>query len=159
MESAIRGLVSELDPHSAFLTAEELNEIRISTAGEYSGVGIEVALENRTVRVVNPIEGGPAARAGVLAGDTIVAVDEVPVDVDNLDDTIDRMRGKAGSPVKITIARSEQQQPLQFTLARANVQVHSVKQKLFDDGLGYVSISHFSETTTPDLEHAITQLK
>ena len=159
MESAIRGLVSDLDPHSAFLDAEELDEIRISTAGEYSGVGIEVALENGAVSVVNPIEGGPAAAAGVQAGDTIVAVDEVPVDVENLNDTIDRMRGKPGSTVKITIARHEVTQPMQFTLARANVQVHSVKQRLLEPGFGYVSISHFSETTTPDLERAIKRLK
>ncbi|HEY5808098.1 MAG TPA: S41 family peptidase [Povalibacter sp.] len=159
MESAIRGLVSDLDPHSAFLDAEELDEIRISTAGEYSGVGIEVALENGAVSVVNPIEGGPAAAAGVQAGDTIVAVDEVPVDVENLNDTIDRMRGKPGSTVKITIARREVTQPMQFTLARANVQVHSVKQHLLEPGFGYVGISHFSETTTPDLERAIKRLK
>src|SRR6188768_796208 len=121
MEAAIRGLVADLDPHSAFLDADELNEIRISTSGEYSGVGIEVALENGAVNVVNPIEGGPAAEAGVLAGDTILAVDEVPVNIDNLNDTIDRMRGKPGSTVKITIARRPTGQPLDFTLARANV--------------------------------------
>ncbi|HEY6643073.1 S41 family peptidase [Povalibacter sp.] len=159
IEAAIRGLVADLDPHSAFLDAEELNEIRISTAGEYSGVGIEIALENGAVNVVSPIEGGPAARAGVRAGDKIVAVDEVPVKADNLDDTIDRMRGKPGSMVKITIARTETPQPLEFTLARANVQVHSVKQSLLEPGIGYVQISHFSETTATDLEKAIAQLK
>ncbi|HEU4483949.1 MAG TPA: S41 family peptidase [Povalibacter sp.] len=159
MESAIRGMVADLDPHSAFLTSDELNEIRISTAGEYSGVGIEVALENGAVNVVRPIEGGPAARAGVLAGDTILAVDEIPVNSENLDDTIDRMRGKPGSSVKITIARRATTEPLQFTLARANVQVHSVQQKLLEPGYGYVRISNFSETTTPDLEQALTALK
>ena len=159
IEAAIRGLVSDLDPHSTFLSAEELDEIRISTAGEYSGVGIEVALENGAVSVVTPIEGGPAALAGVLAGVRIVAVDEVPVSVDNLDDTIDRMRGKPGSTVKITIARAEMPDPLQFTLARANVQVHSVRQALLEPGYGYVRISHFSESTTPDLQKALAQLK
>jgi carboxyl-terminal processing protease len=159
MEAAIRGVVADLDPHSAFLDADELNEIRISTAGEYSGVGIEVALENGAVNVVTPIEDGPAARAGVRAGDTIVAVDEVPVDVEHLSDTIDRMRGKPGSTVKITIARREVHEPLQFRLARANVQVHSVRQNLLEPGFGYVRISHFSETTTPDLLKAITQLR
>lgn len=159
IEAAIRGLIADLDPHSAFLDPEELNEIRISTAGEYSGVGIEVALENGTVNVVTPLEGGPAARAGVRAGDRIVAVDEVPVNVGNLNDTIDRMRGKPGSKVKITIARGELVAPLHFTLARAAVQVHSVKHQLLEPGLGYVKISHFSETTTPDLEQALKKLK
>jgi carboxyl-terminal processing protease len=94
-----------------------------------------------------------------LAGDTILAVDDVPVNVENLNDTIDRMRGKAGTPVKITIARTEQKGPLQFTLARAAVQVHSVRDELLDDGVGYVRISHFSETTTPDLERSLAALK
>lgn len=159
IEAAIRGLVADLDPHSAFLDSEEFNELRISTAGEYSGVGIEVSLENGAVKVVSPMEGGPAERAGVRAGDTILAVDDEPVDVDNINDSIDRMRGKAGSTVKITIARSESPQPLQFTLARASVQVHSIKKQLLEPGLGYVRISHFSETTAPDLQKAIAALK
>lgn len=159
VEAAIRGLIADLDPHSAFLDPEELNEIRISTAGEYSGVGIEVALENGAVSVVTPIEGGPAARAGVLAGDKIVAVEEVPVDIDHLNDTIDRMRGKPGSKVRITIARGDAAELLHFTLARAAVQLHSVKQELLEPGMGYVKISHFSETTAPDLEQALRKLK
>ena len=159
MDSAIRGIVADLDPHSSFLDADELNEIRISTSGEYSGVGIEVALENGAVSVVNPIEGGPADKAGVLAGDRILAVDEVPVDLENLNDTIDRMRGKPGSTVKITIARHTTAEPLDFMLARENVQLHSVKHQLLEPGYGYVKISHFSETTTPDLQAAIAKLK
>jgi len=159
IEAAIRGMVGDLDPHSAFLDAEEFDEIRISTTGEYSGVGIEVALENGAVKVVNPIENAPAQRAGVLPGDTILAVDDVPVDAENLNDTIDRMRGRVGTPVKITIARSSRPDPMHFTLARAAVQVHSVSDDLLEPGYGYVKISHFSETTTPDLERAIAALK
>jgi carboxyl-terminal processing protease len=159
IEAAIRGMMADLDPHSAFLDPEEFDEIRISTTGEYSGVGIEVALENGSVRVVAPMEDTPAQRAGVLAGDTILAVDDVPVDLENLNDTIDRMRGKVGTPVKVTIARSEEPQPLEFTLARASVQVHSVRKHLIEPGLGYVRISHFSETTTEDLERALKSLE
>jgi carboxyl-terminal processing protease len=159
IEAAIRGLVADLDPHSAFLDAEEFNEIRISTTGEYSGVGIEVALENGAVRVVTPLEDGPAARAGVLAGDTILAIDDIPVDIAKLDDSIDRMRGKPGSTVKMTIARADAPKPLQFSLARASVQVHSVKNELLEPGYGYVRITQFSETTTPDLIKAISILK
>lgn len=157
IDAAIRGLVADLDPHSAYLDPQEFDEIRISTTGEYSGVGIEVALEDGVVRVINPIEEGPAARAGVLAGDTIVAVDDVEVDVANLNDAIDRMRGKPGTTVKMTMVRAKVAEPLHFTLARASVQVHSVKKQLFD-GVGYVRISQFSETTTPDLEKAIAAL-
>lgn len=159
IEAAIRGLIADLDPHSAFLDSQEFNELRISTAGEYSGVGIEVSLEDGVVKVVSPMEGGPAQRAGVLAGDTILAVDDKPVDVDNINDSIDRMRGKLGSEVKITVARAATPEPLQFTLARASVQVHSVKKQLLEPGLGYVRISHFSETTAPDLQTAIAALK
>ena len=159
MEAAIRGLIADLDPHSAYLDPEQFDEIRISTTGEYSGVGIEVALENGAVKVVNPIQDTPAYRAGVLAGDRILAVDDVPVDIENLNDTIDRMRGRVGTPVKITIARGPDPKPMQFTLARASVQVHSVSQQLLEPGIGYVKITHFSETTTPDLEAAIAKLK
>jgi carboxyl-terminal processing protease len=159
IEAAIRGLIADLDPHSAFLDPEQFDEIRISTTGEYSGVGIEVALENGVVKVVNPIADTPAYKAGVLAGDRILAVDDVPVDVQNLNDTIDRMRGRIGTPVKITIARGPDPKPMEFTLARASVQVHSVSHELLEPGLGYVKISHFSETTTPDLERALATLK
>ncbi len=159
IEAAIRGLIADLDPHSAFLDAEQFDEIRISTTGEYSGVGIEVALENGVVKVITPIEDTPAFRAGVLAGDRILAVDDVPVNSENLNDTIDRMRGRVGTAVKISIARSPDPKPLEFTLSRASVQVHSVTQELLEPGLGYVKISHFSETTTPDLEAAIAKLK
>lgn len=159
IEAAIRGMISDLDAHSAFLDPQEFDEIRISTTGEYSGVGIEVALENGVVKVVNPIEGTPAQKAGVLPGDTILAVDDVPVSIENLNDTIDRMRGKAGTAVKISIARAEVKDPLEFTLSRAAVQVHSVRDQMLDGGVGYVRISHFSETTTSDLERSLASLK
>jgi carboxyl-terminal processing protease len=159
IEAAIRGLIADLDPHSAYLDPEQFDEIRISTTGEYSGVGIEVALENGVVKVINPIEDTPAFRAGVLAGDRILAVDDVPVDAENLNDTIDRMRGRIGTPVKITIARGPDPKPMEFTLSRASVQVHSVTQEMLEPGFGYVKISHFSETTTPDLETAIAKLE
>lgn len=159
IQAAIRGLVADLDKHSAYLDPEQFSEIRISTSGEYSGVGIEVALDDGVVRVVNPIEEGPAARAGIKAGDTIISVDGVNVDLNNINDSIDRMRGVPGSTVKITIARAAQSAPLEFTLARASVQVHSVKKQLFEHDVGYVSISHFSDTTTQDMEQAIAALK
>jgi carboxyl-terminal processing protease len=158
IQAAIRGMMADLDPHSAYLGASEFDEIRISSTGEYSGVGIEVALQDGVVKVVTPIEGSPADRAGVLAGDTILAIDDVPVDVDNLNDTIDRMRGRSGTPVKITIARSAQAGPLEFTVARASVQVNSVRRDLIAPDVGYVRITHFSETTTRDLERALKKL-
>jgi carboxyl-terminal processing protease len=158
IEAAIRGMMADLDPHSAYLDREQFNEVRISTSGEYSGVGIEVTLDKGIVRVVTPIEGTPAERAGVKAGDTIVSIDGVAVDRDQLDDTIDRMRGAAGSKVDITIARTGTPEPLEFELERESVQVQSVRRALLDSNVGYVRISHFSERTPHDVERSIAAL-
>lgn len=159
MESAVRGMVSALDPHSAFLDNDEYDEIRISTTGAYSGVGIEVAMEDDVVRVVTTIEGTPAARAGIHAGDVIVAIDGVPVVTDGLGDAINRMRGKAGTSVRVAIKRVDTPEPIDFVLERSNVQVHSVKHEMLEPGYGYVRITHFSETTGTDLTNAIGALR
>lgn len=157
--SAIKGLMAELDPHSAFLDSAQLDDMRISTRGEYSGVGIEVAVEDGQVRVVSSIEGGPAERAGVRAGDRIVAIDDAPVDAENLSDAVHRMRGKVGSTVKLTLARPPHATSLELVLTRGKVQVSSVKARLVEAETGYVRISHFSETTARDLERAVRQLE
>jgi carboxyl-terminal processing protease len=159
MESAVRGMVSALDPHSAFLDSDEYDEIRISTTGNYSGVGIEVTMEDEGVKVVAPIDGTSAAKAGIRPGDMIVAIDGVPIDTSGLNDAINRMRGKAGTSVKVTVKRAGAEAPFDFVLERANVQVHSVKSELLEPGYGYVRITHFSETTGGDLNKAIATLK
>jgi carboxyl-terminal processing protease len=159
MESAIRGMVSALDPHSAFLDTDEYDEIRISTTGNYSGVGIEVTMEDEGVKVVAPIDGTSAAKAGIRPGDMIVAIDGVPIDTSGLNDAISRMRGKAGTSVKVTVKRAGTEVPVDFMLERSNVQVHSVKSELLEPGYGYVRITHFSETTGGDLSKAIATLK
>jgi carboxyl-terminal processing protease len=159
MESAIRGMVSALDPHSAFLDSDEYDEIRISTTGNYSGVGIEVTMEDEGVKVVAPIDGTSAAKAGIRPGDMIVAIDGVPIDSSGLNDAINRMRGKAGTSVKVTVKRAGAEAPFDFVLERSNVQVHSVKSELLEPGYGYVRITHFSETTGGDLNKAIATLK
>lgn len=156
--AAIKGLMADLDPHSAFLDPAEMKELRISTTGEYSGVGIEVEVDGGLVRVVTPIEGGPAHRAGVKAGDRILAVDDVPVDPEDLGATIDRMRGKAGSLVKLTLSSPPDYMAREVQLTRSKVQVSSVKARLVEPELGYVRITHFSETTPSDLERAIERL-
>ncbi len=159
MESAVRGMVSALDPHSAFLDNDEYDEIRISTTGAYSGVGIEVALEEDVVRVVTTIEGTPAERAGIRAGDVIISIDGVPVETEGLGDAINRMRGKVGTSVRVSVKRADVAEPIEFTLERSNVQVHSVKHELLEPGYGYVRITHFSETTGADLTRAIEALR
>lgn len=159
IEAAIRGMMADLDPHSAYLDREQFNEVRISTSGEYSGIGLEVTLDKGIVRVVTPIEGAPAARAGIQAGDRILSIDGKPVASDNLDDTIDRMRGATGTTVHLTIARDGEAEPLAFVLERESVQLQSVRRALLEDQIGYVRIAHFSERTPRDVERAIAALK
>jgi carboxyl-terminal processing protease len=159
LQAAIRGMVSSLDPYSAYLDGDEYDEVKISSSGQYSGVGIEVSMEDQEVVVVSPFEGSPAAAAGIRPGDVIAAIDGVPVNTTNLADTIGRMRGKEGTTVKIGILREGSAEPLQFTLKRSRVELHSVKTELLEPGMGYVRISQFSETTGDDLDFALKDLR
>src|ERR1700677_5132681 len=158
LQAAIRGMVSSLDPYSAYLDGDEYDDIKISSSGEYSGVGIEVSMEDGQVVVVAPLDGSPAAAAGIRSGDVIATIDGVPVNTTALADTIGRMRGKEGTSVKIGILREGSSEPLQFTLKRSRVELHSVKAELLEPGYGYVRIAQFSETTGDDLEVALKDL-
>jgi carboxyl-terminal processing protease len=159
LQAAIRGMVSSLDPYSAYLDGDEYDEVKISSSGEYSGVGIEVSMEDDEVVVVSPFEGSPAAAAGIRPGDVIATIDGVPVNTTTLVDTIGRMRGKEGTSVKIGILREGNAEPLQFTLKRSRVELHSVRAELLEPGMGYVRISQFSETTGDDLDAALKDLR
>jgi carboxyl-terminal processing protease len=151
LQAAIRGMVSSLDPYSAYLDGDEYDEIKISSSGEYSGVGIEVSIEDDQVVVVAPFDGSPAALAGIRSGDIIVTIDGVPVNTTTLADTIGRMRGAEGTTVKMGIMRDGSAEPLLFTLKRSRVELHSVRAELLEPGYGYARISQFSETTGDDL--------
>ena len=159
LQAAIHGMVSSLDPYSAYLEGDDYDEIKISSSGQYSGVGIEVSMEDEQVVVVSPFEGSPAAEAGIRSGDVIATIDGVPVNNTALADTIGRMRGKEGTSVNIGILREGSVEPLQFTLKRSRVELHSVKAELPESGLGYVRISQFSETTGEDLQAALKDLR
>ena len=158
-ETAVRGMVGTLDPYSAYLDPKEIEELRINTAGEYAGVGVEISLEDGSIKVIGAIDDSPAARAGIRAGDTIVAVDSIAVDPEHLDESVERLRGRPGSRVELTIARNLPTAPLTFNLTRERVQVHSVKRRMLDGGYGYVRISQFSETTAADFAAAIAALQ
>jgi carboxyl-terminal processing protease len=159
LQAAIRGMVSSLDPYSAYLDGDEYDEVKISSSGQYSGVGIEVSMEDGQVVVVAPFEGSPAAEAGIRSGDVIATIDDVAVNTTTLGDTIGRMRGKEGTSVKIGILREGSAEPLQFTLKRSRVQLHSVKSELPEAGFGYVRIAQFSETTGDELIAALRALR
>ena len=157
-EAAVEGIVANLDPHSAFLNAREYDEMRATTTGSYSGVGIEVSAEDGRVVVVTPIEGSPAARAGVRSGDVVLAVDDRPVTADRLEETIGRMRGAVGTRVRLAVGRAGETEPLTFTLERGEVHVHTVRAEPLPGEFGYVRITQFSDSTPDDLLSAITRL-
>lgn len=159
LQAAIRGMVSSLDPYSAYLDGDEYDEIKISSSGEYSGVGIEVSMEDDQVVVVSPFDGSPAAVAGIRSGDIIASIDGISVNTTALGDTIGRMRGKEGTSVKIGILRADTAEPLEFTLKRSKVELHSVAFELPEPGFGYVRIAEFSETTGDDLVSALRALR
>lgn len=158
IEMAIRGMIAGLDTHSAYLDAEEYEEILISTAGSYSGVGLEVSIENNQVLVVAPFDGTPAKRAGIRSGDIIISIDDMPVVHDNLGETISRMRGKPGTRVKIVVSRGDVAEPLSFDLERTHIRVASVKGNMLEPGYGYLRISQFSDNTGAELEDALRKL-
>lgn len=159
MQHAIRGLLSGLDAHSAFLDEEEFADLRIATQGSYSGIGIEVSHESGSIVVVAPIEGSPADRAGLRTGDVIVAVDGHEVPASGLGDAIGRMRGRVGTLVRVTVEREGVDEPIEYSIERAEVEVHSVRHSMLAPGIGYVRITHFSETTGRDLEAALAELR
>jgi carboxyl-terminal processing protease len=153
LESAIRGMVSDLDAHSQYLDADEYRDIRISTTGSYTGVGVEVAEIDGTIKVITPITGSPAARSGIRGGDQIIAVDGITVETDRLQDTIGRMRGRAGSTISITVLREGD--AIVHEMRREIIRVSSVHYEALDPSLGYVRVSQFSETTARELSRAI----
>lgn len=159
VESAIRGMVADLDPHSQFLDADEYQDIRISTSGSYSGVGLEISAEDGDITVVAPIDGTPASRAGIRPGDIIVAIDDSSVRRDGLQETIGRLRGRTGSRVNLSILRGPDAELLVFNLRRENIRVASVSYDALNPSLGYIRISQFSDNTAAELSRAIADLK
>jgi len=157
LESAIRGMVSDLDAHSQYLDAGEYRDIRISTTGSYTGIGIEVDQVGGNVMIVTPIADSPAARAGIRSGDQIIAVDGISVEAAHLQDTISRLRGHAGSKVKVTVLRDED--AIEYELRRQIIRMASVHKEFLSPSYGYIRISQFSENTARELSRAVDELQ
>ncbi|GAB6044009.1 S41 family peptidase [Endothiovibrio diazotrophicus] len=158
LENAIRGMLSGLDPHSAFLDSDEFHELQIGTSGEFGGLGIEVNMENGFVKVVAPIDDTPADKAGVKAGDLIIRLDDVPVKGMSLNEAVKVMRGKPGTDITLTIIREGQEKPLKVTITRAVIKVKSVKQRMLEPGFGYVRVTQFQSRSAAGVEKAVEKL-
>jgi carboxyl-terminal processing protease len=159
MSNAIRGMVGELDPHSSFMNKDEFEDLKIATEGNYSGIGVEVTAEDGVLIVIAPLDGSPAARAGIRPGDAILSIDGRLLRSEPLDEAIGRIRGEPGTVVRLGIGREPLPQPLELSIERAMVSVHSVRYDMLEPGYGYLRISQFSETTGPDTQDAIRELE
>ena len=150
LQNALQGMVSGLDPHSALLDRERLNDVRIDTTGRYGGLGIEITKDNLGIRVISPIDDTPAHDAGILPGDIIVRLDNRPVNRMTLSEAVNVMRGEPGTDITLTIIRQGIEAPLEITLTRAVINVRSVRSYLLDPDFGYLRITQF-QTPTPQL--------
>jgi carboxyl-terminal processing protease len=158
IESAVKGMVSSLDPHSSYMDPKEYREMQVETRGEFGGLGMQVTLENGLVKVVSPIDDTPAARAGMKPGDLISAIDGQPVTGLSLSEAVEKMRGPIGSTIKLTVRRANQE-AFDISLTRAEIKVDSVKAQMQGEDVGYIRITSFTEQTYDGLEKAINGFK
>ena len=158
IEDAINGMLMALDPHSTYMNGKEFREMQVQTRGEFGGLGIEVTMENGAIKVVAPIEDTPAAKAGLLSGDLIVALDKEPIEGLTLDQAVEKMRGPINAPITLTIQRKGIDNAFDVTMTRDVIRIKPVKFEAEDD-VGYVHVTSFNEQTTSELEKAISELK
>lgn len=158
IENAVNGMLSNLDPHSGYLTQKEFDEMKVQTKGEFGGLGIEVTMENGLVKVVSPIDDTPAARAGVKPGDFITYIDGKPVIGLTLGDAVDKMRGKPGSEIKLTIRREKTPEPIKLTLIRDIIKVQSVRSRTIGNA-GYIRITSFTQNTEAGVIKAVDEIR
>jgi carboxyl-terminal processing protease len=158
LKEAINGMLTGLDPHSAFLDQEAYKDLQVGTQGEFGGLGIEVGTEDGFVKVVAPIEDTPAYRAGVQAGDLIIKLDEMSLKGISLSDAVKKMRGKPHTEVKLTVIRKGATEPLEFVVKRDVIRVKSVKAKMLEPGYGLIRITQFQEHTGENLVQALNDL-
>jgi carboxyl-terminal processing protease len=158
IQSALTGMIGGLDPHSNYMDAKSFDDMQVETSGQFGGLGMEVTTENSLVKVVSPIDGTPAAKAGVLAGDVITQIDGKPIDKLSLGDVVAKLRGAVGSKVTLSIQRAKVAKPVVVTLTREIIQVRPVSYRDEGDNVGYIRIKEFNELTNEELKAAIASI-
>ncbi len=159
IDGAIRGMLKTLDPHTSYLPPESFKQMKVETSGRFGGLGIEISIRKGILTVVSPIEDTPAFKAGIQSGDRIIKIeDESTLDM-TLTDAVERLRGKIGTSVNITIFREGVDEPFPVSLERANIQVKSVKSKIYEGSIGYVRIRSFTKTTSRDLDKILDEFR
>ena len=159
IEYALNGMLSSLDPHSGFMNKKEAKSMSIQNKGEFGGLGIEVTMENGVVKVVSPIDDTPAARAGIQSGDLIVEIDEKQVIGMTLSEAVEKMRGKVGNEILLTIVRQGARAPIKYKIVRDIIQIRSVKSRVENDNIGYIRVTTFNAQTSPGLKKAFKDIK
>ena len=159
MDSAINGLLQSLDPYSAYMSPEILNEMQTETSGEFGGLGIEVSMESGVVKVISPIDDTPASKAGIKAGDYIVKINDIQVQGKSLSEAVDLMRGPVGSGIELTIRRRGEKKALTFNIVREIIQIQSVKTDLLEKNIGYIRLTSFNENSGDQIKKKIKELK
>jgi carboxyl-terminal processing protease len=158
IENAINGMLTALDPHSSYMNPKTYKDMQVQTKGEFGGLGIEVTMENGVIKVVSPIDDTPASRAGILPGDLIFALNGEPVQGMTLQDAVEKMRGKVGTPIKISIRRGGKD-PFDVSLTRETIKVKSVRYRLEGGDIGYIRVTSFTEQSTSGVLDAVEKLK
>ena len=151
-------MLTSLDPHSYYLNPKALREMQAQTSGQFGGLGLEVTMEDGLIKIVSPIDGTPAARAGLRSGDLITSLDKKQIFGLTLQEAVDKMRGPPRAPITLTIVRKGVDHPIDVKLVRSVIHVIPVKYHA-DDDVGYIYITSFNEQTTADLQKAIKGLK
>ena len=159
MDSAINGLLQSLDPYSAYMSPEILNEMQTETSGEFGGLGIEVSMESGVVKVISPIDDTPASRAGIKAGDYIVKINDIQVQGKSLSEAVDLMRGPVGSEIELTIRRRGKKKALTFIIVREIIEIQSVKTDLLEKNIGYIRLTSFNENSGDQIKKKIKEFK
>ena len=158
VSSALKGMLDDLDGHSNYLDQHDYHELQAETDGRFGGIGVELGLVDEFFTVITPLDDTPAARAGLVSGDRIIALDGETLRGAKLVDVIDQLRGEPGSQVTLTLVRQEQEEPLEVTLTRAEISIASVKSDLLEPGYGYIRISQFQSKTGEEFDQALAAL-